>query len=150
MMAGYAKVDFDSVAPLGAVDKTASLVTSKGNHVDLPVPKDVLHSENPIPYRAPTSKELGNPSFKNFISQQIDRLKVLGIQTSQRPKHNKGQAWVCRCVCGRYEIRRTKFLNKFLDGDYEGQDPAMCTWCDYNVKLKMGFGKGIPNQKGTA
>lgn len=91
----YRQVDFDAVAPLLPFDKTASMVTGRGESFEWSPPDVSNYSANPIPNRRPMHEELIKPSFVDLTGKRIGRLRVMGIATSI-PSNGNGQRWVVR------------------------------------------------------
>ncbi len=135
-MTKFARVDFDTIAPLMPFDKTASQVSARGVSFEWQPEPHVTHRGDPIPYRAPTADDLAKPEYRNLTGAKIGRLTVLGV--SAEPQSSNGQRWVVRCVCGSYELRRAKAIKKALDGGWTGDDPPMCDCCMYTQKLRAG------------
>lgn len=98
---------FDAVlasAPNGAV---AGRVTGKGEHWTpaRAMPPGLIHSASPLalrPYRS------SGGSLEDLRGQRIGRFTVVGLFDDPVPSH--GARWVVRCVCGDYEVRKTKAL----------------------------------------
>lgn len=134
-MTGYARVDFDTVAPLMPFDKTASQVSARGEHFDWKAPDDVLHTSDPIPTRGPNREELSNPQFVDLSGKRIGRFTVVGIAEVIT---TNGQNWTVRCVCGSYETKKAKTLKAWISGDVKGSHEPMCGWCSNNQRLLRG------------
>ncbi len=140
-------VSFDTIAPLNPFDKTASMISSKGEHFEVAVEGTRKHQDTPIPTTPITPDILKDPNFTDFRGCQFGRLKVVGKAKEGRTKIadriNKGQqrGWVVRCVCGIYEIRKNKTLRKFQTG--ENLENAACKWCNKTKSLQNGYGRGM-------
>lgn len=137
-MKGFSRVDMDAVAPLSPANKTAALVSGKGEHFDWK-PRDVdVHTDTPIQLRQATKKEYNDPNYVDLKGASVGRLKVMGIAafSSQEKKR-----WVVRCVCGSYEVRRSKYVKHSLKHgvDEAGREP-MCMWCRKTQLLQNGIG----------
>ncbi|TCV66298.1 hypothetical protein [Neorhizobium sp. S3-V5DH] len=133
----YRRADFDTVAPLMPFDKTASMVTGKGEHFEWsPSNLQKVHSTDPIRTRAPNRDELQKPSFTDLTGKKIGRFTVLGIAADVVTTN--GQNWVVRCVCGAYETRKSRFIKKCVAGDNPGEQEPMCDACGYTRRLQMG------------
>lgn len=81
----------------------------------------------------------GFGAIRDLSGVRRGRLTVEGWL--REPKNSKGQAWLVRCDCGRYERRRFKSTVTRNDQD-------MCGVCAYNEALKKRAARGpwIPNQ----
>lgn len=132
-MSGYAKIDFDVIAPLMPFDKTASQVSARGESFEYTLPETVLHSETPIETRQATHREKYDPLFVDLTGVKGGRLTVIGIAASSMPDKRQ---WVVRCQCGDYEVRRAKIIKGWLTDDFNGH--AMCHECGYTQKLLRG------------
>lgn len=133
----YRQVDFDAVAPLMPFDKTASMVTGRGEHFEWePAANGKVHSADPISLRNPTPQELGNAAFKDLRGAKFGRLTVQGI--AAEIVSTNGTNWVVRCVCGAYEIRKAKYIKACVAGDNPGEHEPMCDSCGYTRRLQMG------------
>jgi hypothetical protein len=140
-MTRFARVDFDTVAPLMPFDKMASQVTGRGEHFEWTAPEHVMHSETPIETRQAAYREKNDPRYVELTGSTFGRLKVIGISASS--DHDK-RRWVVRCQCGDYEIRKARYIKQCLSGEQEG--PAMCMECGYTQRLQ----RGIHNPKKAA
>lgn len=135
-MTRLARIDLDCVAPLYPSDKVAGRVASRGEHFEWSPPSTTVHSSDPIPHRAPTAAELIMPEFVDLTGLKSGRLTVLGIAIDATAN---GTRWVVRCVCGSYELRRTKYLKACAAGEKVGDDEPLCGSCAYTKKLRKGF-----------
>jgi len=52
----------------------------------------------------------GNPE-DNLSGMGFSGLEVIGYASKYKPTRS-GSPWVCRCICGRYEIRRSRPLKR--------------------------------------
>jgi len=143
-MSGYAKVDFDVIAPLMPFDKTAGRVAARGEHFEWQPASNVLHTSAPIPTRRPNDVELKNRQFVDLSGQKVGRFTVMGI--SEVVTCN-GQNWTVRCVCGSYETRKTKTVKAWIAGEWEADHEPMCGWCCNNRRLQRG---GFDKKKAAA
>jgi hypothetical protein len=121
----------DRIVTSKPLNKTAALVTGKGVHWE-PRKKIVnewdVSSDVPLPTR--DFPKTSDP-VSNLTGLRVGRLEVKGL-SANHTQSKTGAAWVVRCTCGQYEIRRTKFLKT---GDPER---AMCIRCNYIAELKKG------------
>ncbi len=140
--------DWDTVAPLQPLDRVAGQVSSKGEHFEANILPTTVISDVPIPTRNPTVEERKDPGFRDLAGVRMGRLTVKGIAKDIK-SNNRGQAWVVRCVCGNYEIRRTPAIKQFIQGRAKSDDEPCCSWCVHTRRLQQGRGKGIPQQHGT-
>ena len=67
-----------------------------------------------------------SPSFVNLTGLTVDRLTVLGLSESG--------SWVCRCVCGRFCLQKTKTIKS----PRANGEPHRCEECDYTNWLRSG------------
>ncbi|MBX4889795.1 hypothetical protein [Rhizobium bangladeshense] len=135
-MTRLARVDMYAVAPLLPSDKVAGRVAAKGEHFEWCPPSTTVHSSDPIPHRAPTAAERVMPEFVDLTGIKSGRLTVLGMAVEVSAN---GTRWVVRCVCGSYELRRTRYLKACAAGHKTGNDEPMCGSCAYTKKLRQGF-----------
>lgn len=136
-MTGFARVDFDTVAPLIPFDKTAGHVAARGERFEWAPSPGNSHSADPITYRAPNREERIMPQFIDLTGKRTGRLTVLGV-AAEIPSNGNGQRWVVRCVCGAYETRKAKSIKKFMAGEWTGDRPPMCGWCENTNRLRDG------------
>jgi hypothetical protein len=136
-MKGYSSVDLNSVAPLTPANKTAALVSSKGEHFAFNPARTRIHSSTPLPLREVFEKERANPGFADLTGKRIGRLTVQGIAAIVS---GGGANWSVRCVCGTYETRKAKFIKACLAGNNPGKEEPMCDWCGKTRKLQLGIG----------
>lgn len=94
----------ENIAKARPVDTTAALVVSKGTHYRSPKKLNVLESDNPLPLRVSPS------NAEDLTGRVVGRLTVVGSFQG-----GKGR-WVCRCLCGRYTIRRGKSITNDNNG----------------------------------
>lgn len=135
-MTRLARVDIYAVAPLLPGDKVAGRVASRGEHFEWSPPSTSVHSSDPIPHRAPTAAERIMPEFVDLTGLRSGRLTVIGIAVDATAN---GTRWVVRCVCGAYELRRTRYLKACAAGEKVGDDEPLCGCCAYTKKLRNGF-----------
>lgn len=76
------------------------------------------------------------PEFVDLTGIRSGRLTVLGIAVDVSAN---GTRWVVRCVCGSYELRRTRYLKACAAGEKTGDDEPMCGSCSYTKKLRQGY-----------
>lgn len=145
-MTGFARVDFDTVAPLMPFDKTAGQVAARGESFEWSPSPGNIHSTDPIAHRPPIREEQANPEFINLTGARTGRLTVLGV-AAEIPSNGNGQRWVVRCVCGAYETRKAKSIKAALSGDWKADHEPMCGWCCNNRRLQRG---GFDKRKAAA
>lgn len=115
-----------STLKLKPVDRVAARVTQKA-------PRDSVYDiknrdklvdsefwEAPKPHK-PLPK---NQSFKDLTGVVVGRLSVIGYLGKS--------SWQCRCVCGRYCARTSKFINQLMNGRESTE--SLCREC-YGVML---------------
>jgi hypothetical protein len=130
-MSHYSKI-FSS-APVNA---TAAKVASRSGvqwspEKDLDKPWQV-RSDAPLPTRP-----FRGPPENDMTGDRKGRLTIIGQSHTARCSNGKGSAWVVRCTCGYYEIRRIQTWKKLPP------ERAMCTHCDYLEEMKRG--NTVPN-----
>jgi len=135
-MTRLARVDMDAVAPLYPSDKVAGRVAARGEHFEWSPPSTSVHSSDPIPHRAPTAAERAMPEFVDLTGIKSGRLSVLGMAVDVSAN---GTRWVVRCVCGAYELRRTRYIKACAAGEKTGNNEPMCESCSYTKKLRQGY-----------
>ena len=98
---------------LSPVNRSAARVIARGEHWDPKKKIETADSPNPLLYAAPdaASHVTAGHCFGSLV--------VLGRATDPLLKKGKGgSAYVCRCTCGYYTIRRAKaVLNPANDKD---------------------------------
>ena len=102
-----------------AINKTASIVTSKG--VDFKPRKKVLvvESDNPLPISG---------EDKELTGKRRGRLTVIGKAVGYGAGSNR--RLVCRCDCGKYVIRKPKSIRN------ENNNQDRCEHCRHLAYLK--------------
>ncbi|AUR89712.1 hypothetical protein NVP1131O_43 [Vibrio phage 1.131.O._10N.222.49.A8] len=94
------------------INKTAAMVVSGGAHWEANVKGNNGHydSKNPIPIQ----KSPDNTNFIDYTGVRVGRLIVIGLAHNSiaQKKQSTGQAWVCRCDCGNYTIRRSRPIKR--------------------------------------
>jgi len=101
---------------LSPVNKTAARVVSRGEHWT-PINKiDPRESQNPLAF-SPID-EISDVK----AGMKFGFLTVLGRASRKHSSKKKGAAYVCRCLCGMYVIRRARaVLNPANDKDACGR-----------------------------
>lgn len=86
------------------VDFIAARIFSKGT--DFVTKKNIQgeESDTPIQTRPITKEFLNNLDFSDLTGVKFGRLKVVGLH------HSKTGRWVCRCVCGKYVVRKSRSI----------------------------------------
>lgn len=123
--------DFSRIIASKPVNATTAKVVSRG--IDW-VPDKVKRAKQwqertdaPLPTR-----EFIGPQDQDITGKRYGRLTVVG-NSAERSRNDRGAAWVVRCTCGYYEIRRTKTLN-----EQAGRSAQMCSHCDILEAIKNG------------
>ncbi len=132
---GFARTDFDTVAPLQPLDEVAGRVTSKGEHFDFEMSSGQVHASVPLPVRRVERLDKCKPNFRDFTGVRVGRLTVLGISTI---KVKDRMRWVVKCLCGSYEVRKARSLTRYIDG--LNLNEPRCAWCEKTVQLQNGRG----------
>ncbi|OAI30018.1 hypothetical protein A1351_23130 [Methylosinus sp. R-45379] len=70
------------------------------------------------------------PDMPNFMGRSFGRLRVIGL-ACERGTGGKYARWVVRCVCGRYEMRRSRAVG----GPHAPLDS--CSYCHYLDELRF-------------
>lgn len=73
------------------------------------------------------------PTFMNLIGLKKGFLRVVAYAGSNK-NGNGGARWIVRCLCGRYEFRRTRSLRPDVSND-------RCTACDRLRSIQEGYVK---------
>lgn len=134
-MTRLARVDMDAVAPLYPSDKVAGRVAGRGEHFEF-TPNDAHHSDLPIQTRAATPRERNDPNYRDLTGVKVGRLSVLGLAAFSTQENRR---WVVRCVCGCYEVKKSKYIRKCISGEIGETHEAMCLWCLKSRKLQHGY-----------
>lgn len=92
------------------------------------LPKTKCTSKKPLPIRHYTGRPENNISGEIF-----GNFEVIGL-SAQWGVNKKGTAWVVRCRCGIYTIRRRKTLKFIREGKHD-----FCKRClyDYNRRVRL-------------
>lgn len=137
------QVNLESLAPLYPVDRVATRVIGRGEQPPAIRPQSTrAHSDVPFPFHTPDSRQLNDPMFTDLTGRKFGRLTVLGI-AELRTKGTAGKRginWVVRCVCGNYEMRKSKYIKQCLNGN-ESALEAKCEWCDLNDRMRKRVGR---------
>lgn len=115
---------WNKIATLTPTRDAAVALSGGDSYEPRPAPQGELHSDLPLPFRAPTRLEL-NTTMTDLTGQRFGRLLVLGISTEKR---RNAARWVCRCDCGRYTGRRAARLLRAAN--------ARCAECDWAQHLR--------------
>lgn len=118
------------------VDSTARrVVFSKGFSYEFsPSNKRISrHSDLPIPQRPKAQTSKGNDDLTGVV---FGRFTVVGQNKVQKKRtanqDKRGSGWVCRCSCGKYEVRTRRAIMKSFKGNYTAQ----CEECEALRNLK--------------
>lgn len=110
------------------VDKTAALVTGKGESYDLIIKQSsIVCSKRPLPtYKIPKF-------CVDLAGVKIGNMTVIGYSHPKRTgtgkRAGKGSLWVVKCVCGNYEYRNSRVIKKHLKGEVNRPLDNMCVVC---------------------
>lgn len=77
-------------------------------------------------------KSFTGPSDLDLTGNRFGRLVVTGASAEWK-SNSMGTAWVVRCDCGYFEIRRSKTIRK-----QEARTSKMCSHCDILEAIKNG------------
>ncbi len=101
--------DYSFIVTSNPIDRTAAMVTQKGEHFKLTPQAHVIESRNPIPIRS------ADKNAEDFTGIIFGRFTVIGLSKDIKKR------WVVKCVCGTYAVRRAKMIRKARedDGCYE-------------------------------
>jgi hypothetical protein len=121
-------VDYDALAASSPVNAQAARDMSARDTEGRDVEPDRLElwatKKDPAKYSAMYAK------FRDLTGLVKGRLTVIGMVEGG---NTAGARWMVRCVCGRYETRRTKALRPTNQND-------RCTECDKLSRLQKGIG----------
>ena len=105
--------DFSIIATSLPINKTAKLVTQKGEGYNstVKIQSGKYHSETPT---MKIIKFIGDPKH-DLSGYKYGRLTVIGYcgkaGKTRKQRQKKTGRWLVRCACGNYEIRHTTALN---------------------------------------
>jgi hypothetical protein len=101
-------------AGLAATNRTAANVVKRGTHFEPKVKpaKGRVHADAPLP-----TKDYNGPEGSDWTGRRVGRLTVIGSSATVKYSKTAGAAWVVRCDCSKYEIRRTRGLKALLAND---------------------------------
>jgi hypothetical protein len=119
------------------INKTAGIVLSKGIDWEFKYnPSASLEwEERPDTVPVPMNKCL----FIDLTGMICDRVTIIGLYKSCSHRHQKGQSWVGRCVCGKFVLRRSRsFIKAIKKGN-----PNMCQRCNHIKRMQTGYVKKI-------
>ena len=129
--------DISKIATLSPVNKTAGVVTGKGE----PRHERVF---NPVSYRStsPSMRVIPFTGLRehDFTGRRVGRFRVVGYCGRTKQRHNKRGRWLVKCDCGAYELRTAHALNN-------PDATQMCAGCEYTEKLKKGVEKTRGDKK---
>ncbi len=91
-------MNFQRLAGLRPVNKAAALAISRSHQFPSAKKISQVHTDLPLPIRANLPSDVPELTGRKF-----GRLTVMGAHASSPPLR-----WVVRCVCGRYETRKTR------------------------------------------
>lgn len=123
------KKTLDRIITSTPVDRTAADVTERqGEHwspqlednercFELPPPT------RPVPADAP-----------RLIGIRVGRLTVIGLHADSG--QSNGASWVCRCTCGRYQLRKAKSLTQ---PNSNSRTEPMCAACDRLEHVRWAY-----------
>ena len=111
---------WDKLVGRAPVNKGAEMIFSGGESYEPKLPDTLIHSDVPLPIKPIDKSILNNPQFVNMTGRKYGRFTVMGLSTLNSPGQNAGR-WVVRCICGRYELRRTKTIKKAAPDDMCGE-----------------------------
>jgi hypothetical protein len=117
------------------VNRTARNVISKGTHYE-PVAKnpetESWFADCP-PLFDLSSRYAhtlrSNPDWKDLTGNRYGNVTVVGLSAE------KLNRWVCRCVCGRFVMRKASAIKK----QTESMRPNMCTICNNAHRVRDGL-----------
>jgi hypothetical protein len=123
------KTDFDRIIGSGPANTTAAKVTARGEHWEpaTSMPHDLQHWKAPPPMQ-PFVSNPAWPDVVNMAGKKFGRFTVIGVLADDGGK-NRGCRWVCRCVCGDYEVRSTKAIRLMLTAPKKETGGARCWYC---------------------
>lgn len=111
------------------INKQARRVTSPTPHGAGPTTpnlrEDVVHTS------APPHMERPPKAAPDLVGMRRGQLTVIGYHGS---KKSRGSQWVCRCDCGRYEIRLGSSIQKGIRDDLWDA----CYFCQKTAFLRDG------------
>ena len=122
-----AKSTWDRVVDSSPIDRTASTVTSSGTHYE-PEPTNPCirwFNECPSFVDHPTA-----PSFVDLTGRSLGYMTVMGY--AGKLNNNKNGMWVCRCVCGRYEYRKSHVIRNPKPTD----ELNRCSVCNNTLRVR--------------
>jgi hypothetical protein len=125
-------MNYDHVITGKPVDKTASRVTRSGEHFEFKRGDHVTVSRTPLPTRPIPLSSLNSGNFVRYTGKKIGRLTVVGL--AEKKKGRKSCLWVCRCSCGNFVHRTSKYLRESQEGLHR---KPMCDECD-EIEYRKG------------
>ena len=78
---------------------------------------------------SPTREQSLNPEFVDLTGQRYGYLTVIGYA-------GKGR-WACKCICGRYALRKAKAIKQKRDSGFR---PNSCSVCNNTARIRDGLG----------
>lgn len=121
----------DKVASSCPVNKTAKLVISKGVNYKPICKYNGIHCDSlePLVMRN-VPRNLPNKIGIKFGSFTVVGLfwkirEIKSKKSSGSKSSGEKNKWVCKCVCGRYETRKTRSINKTI----RNRSIDMCAYC---------------------
>ena len=126
--------DWDAIAASEPLNRLAALAAAVGYSGD----EETMLAKAKSDIQALTQRD---PSFRNLIGVRKGRLTVVAYAGASTKKSG-GARWVVRCVCGCYEVRRSKTLGPDSQND-------RCNRCNDLQRIQLGFG-AAPNRDEVA
>ena len=123
-------MNYDKIRTSSPVNATAARVVSRSGIQWKPA-KDIDKSWHTRTAEPLPTEPFSGPKEYDLSGRCNNRLTVIGKAAGFK-SNDKGAAWVVRCTCGYYEIRRT---SGFKNTEY---GRSMCRHCDYLEELKAG------------
>ena len=109
MAKGPKTTQYDRIFSSSPLNEVAGRVTAQADEV-FESKKKIIQAHSDVPL--PTKPFIANSKTPNLSGKSIGRLTVVGLSASGKSRPDSGALWVVRCVCGRYETRRTKSILK--------------------------------------
>ena len=122
-------VDGIAMGDRSAIDRTARLVTSKGEHYSA----DLITRKRHWKIKPPTVQPKKRKGLQ-LTGVRFGRFTVIGLLVPELKTRGAKAFWVAKCDCGRYEARRARHIKSVI-GTLGGKD--MCDLCRHHQKTKI-------------
>ncbi len=113
-------MNFQQLAGLRPVNKAAALAISRSHQFPSAKKISQVHTDLPLPIRANLPSDV-----PELIGRKFGRFTVIGAHASSPPLR-----WIVRCVCGRYETRKTRAVMNPANAQTAARNAVISNLCE--------------------